>query len=143
MINAVQIENRYAEFAQEYVVEKYNELDVKFLNTEDEENKFEEFCNELFNTDDSFYERIKNEIFEVDLLVLLNYSNTYFEENFGIEATLRTNLTRSKIILAFGVAYYMSMREELLEHLKENLNIDEDSDEDSDNDTVVDEVPQQ
>jgi ATP-dependent helicase YprA (DUF1998 family) len=143
MINAVQIENRYAEFAQEYVIEKYNELDDKFLNTENEEDKFEQFMTEIFNTDDSFYERIKNEIFEVDLLVLLNYSNTYFEENFDIERTLRTNLTRERIIGAFGCAYYMGMHEELLDYLKENLDIDEDSDEDSDNDTVVDEVLQQ
>ena len=68
----------------------------------------------------------------LEILFLLNWSNKYFEDNFGPESMLTTEITEKKIANAFGYAYMKSEYEELLTYLKENI---EESDSDSDSDS--------
>lgn len=126
---------KYSELVKEYMCQAYYDNNDDFINTEKEEEEWETFTEEIFNSEgNSFYDFVIQEdlnFSSLEILFLLNWSNKYFEDNFGPECMLTTEITEKKIANAFGYAYMKSEYEELLTYLKENI---ENSDSDTDSD---------
>jgi hypothetical protein len=133
-----QLLTKYSNFVKEYMLKKYVDEDDGFINTESEEECYESFTEEIFNASSyvDFHQFVIDDDIDFsskEILFLLNWANKYFEENFGAESKLSTDLTEEKIANSFAYAYMKENYDELLEYMKENIsNSDSDSDSDSD-----------
>lgn len=145
-MNSHPLLTKYSNLVKQYMCQIYYDNDDSFINTEQEEEEWETFTEEAFNSDGfSFYKFVIEEDMDFsskEILFLLNWSNKYFEDTFGPECMLTTDITETKIANAFGYAYIRSEYEEMLTYLKENIDSDSDSNSDSDSDisTLTEEI---
>lgn len=134
-MNTQQLLTKYSDLVKEYMCQAYYDNDDDFINTEKEEEEWETFTEEIFNSNGcSFHDFVIEDDIDFsskEILFLLNWANKYFEDNFGPECKISIDLTEEKIANAFGYAYVKENYDELLTYLKENI---ENSDSDTDSD---------
>jgi len=123
MTSQLSFEFKFGNVVCDYMIKKY-ENDEKDLSIEEtQEEEYDEFTQEIFNTElDEDFNEFLNEKFKCtanDIVELLNYSNKYLEDNFGVEQTLRGELTTKKIINMFGYCYMREHYDSLLEFITE------------------------
>jgi hypothetical protein len=139
-----QLLTKYSNLVKEYMVQKYKDEDDGFINTESEKECYESFTEAIFNAESyiDFHQFVIDDDMDFtskEILFLLNWVNKYFEDNFGTECKLSTDITEELIANSFAYAYMRENYDELLEYLKETIsnsesNTDSDSDSDSDSD---------
>ena len=132
------------DYIVKYMVEKYPEEMSDFINDENEEDKYDEFVEVIFNSDSySFYEFVfvdEDHTLDVsETLLLLNWVNDYIRDELGNPEGLSGKITEKKIVNNFGLLYVWQNKDTLLELLKEGVEnySDIDNDSDSDNETDV------
>jgi hypothetical protein len=94
--------------------------------TKDKDDIAEEIFQLLFNSDDISYwmEMDTSDIFPSDMLRMVEYFNTYYEENFGVECCVYKKLTEQTVYLHYALTYAMEngIQDKIREWLDENMN---------------------
>ena len=125
---------KFEDYMNEYALKKYKDEEHSFINTEDEEDKFESFCEELFNSSryDDFDNYVRDEeeyVCSADkILLLLNWVNKILKEEYDDDIGLTGDITTTKIINNVGYLMMRQTNDELLEFLKFNTTDDDESD---------------
>ena len=118
------LKNHQEENEDVFICDKLTEL-LKD-HTKDNEEKAEEIFQLLFNSDDITFwlEGCDDiDIYPSDMLRMVEYFNTYYEENFGSESCIYRNLTEQTVYLHYALTYAWEngIQQEIEEWLDENL----------------------
>ena len=93
--------------------------------TKDKDDIAEEIFQLLFNSDElCYWEDKDDDIFPSDLLRMINYSNTYYEVNFGDDCVPMRNFNEKKVYLNYAHTYALEngIEDQIREWLDENMN---------------------
>jgi hypothetical protein len=120
------IMNQMKDYIVKYMVEKYPAEMSVFINSENEEDEYDEFVEEIFNSENhSFYEFVFVEedhtLCTCETLLLLNWVNKYIRDELGNPEGLSGKITEQKIIDNFGLLYVWQNKDTLLELLKDGV----------------------
>ena len=115
-----------------YMIEKYIDTTSDFINSENEEDKYDEFVELIFNSNCyNFHEFVFIEedhtLCVSETLLLLNWVNEYIRDELGNPEGLSGKITERKIIDNFGLLYVWQNKDTILELIKERINSDSDS----------------
>ena len=93
--------------------------------TKDKDDIAEEIFQLLFNSDELSYWLDKDDdILPSDMLRMVEYYNTYYEENFGVESCVYKKLTEQTVYLHYAHTYALEngIQNQIREWLDENMN---------------------
>jgi hypothetical protein len=117
------LQNHLEDDDEAYLCDTLNDL-LKD-HTKDKDDIAEEIFQLLFNSDElCYWEDKDDDIYPSDLLRMINYSNTYYEENFGDDCVSMRNLNEKKVYLHYALAYALEngIQDKIREWLDENMN---------------------